>query len=317
MDDLLKMIMKFVGEGQFLFLGRVSKRWHRVYIAVESLSSSSARQRSQAEEKGESKDEVRKSKVFDRKTDVKAAVESSKRLLAGLINGCKMDAKLFATCAGYGTLEACQLLRCLDCPWSDACCRQAAKHGHIHILRWLRSFDDPCPWNEATCEAAAYGGHLDTLKWLREAPDPCPWNEGTCALAARGGHLHILEWLKNSADSCPWGVRTCADAAQGGHVHVLEWLRQGPERCPWSERTCMFASLFGKLEALAWLRQGDDPCPWNEYACPAWVKREFPALWEQRDWPVIGNEGLYDAVVNWVHANGRPCDCPDLGWGKK
>jgi hypothetical protein len=48
---------------------------------------------------------------------------------------------------------------------------------------------------------AAKGGHLEVLKWARE--NGCPWDELTCANAAERGHLGMLQWAR--ANGCPVG----------------------------------------------------------------------------------------------------------------
>ena len=70
------------------------------------------------------------------------------------------------------------------CKSTDA----AARGGHLEVLKWLRSQDDPCPWDEETCYCAALGGHLEVLHWLRSQEDPCPWDESICGTA-------FCDWL--------------------------------------------------------------------------------------------------------------------------
>ena len=78
-----------------------------------------------------------------------------------------------------------------------AVCTEAARDGHLEVLRWARARG--CGWDEETCAAAAKGGHLEVLKWLRE--HGCPWNASTCARAAEGGHMEVLRWAR--ANGCP------------------------------------------------------------------------------------------------------------------
>ena len=54
--------------------------------------------------------------------------------------------------------------------------RDAAKGGHLEVLKWARAND--CPWGALTCAWAAKCGHLEVLQWARE--NGCPWNEDTC-----------------------------------------------------------------------------------------------------------------------------------------
>jgi hypothetical protein len=50
-------------------------------------------------------------------------------------------------------------------------CENAAKEGHLEILKWARA--NGAPWNEWTCVRAAEKGHLEVLKWARS--NGAPW----------------------------------------------------------------------------------------------------------------------------------------------
>ena len=133
-------------------------------------------------------------------------------------------------------------------------CEDAARGGHLDVLKWAREND--CPWDEETCANAAGGGHLDVLKWARE--NGCPWDKWTCAFAAEGGNLEILKWARENG--CPWDEWTCAGAAEGDHLEVLKWARENG--CPWDRWTCTYAARRGHLDVLQWAR--DNGCPWDE-----------------------------------------------------
>jgi hypothetical protein len=45
-------------------------------------------------------------------------------------------------------------------------CQNAAKDGHLGLLKWARS--KGAPWGSDTCTYAAFGGHLELLKWACE-----------------------------------------------------------------------------------------------------------------------------------------------------
>jgi hypothetical protein len=63
-------------------------------------------------------------------------------------------------------------------------------------MRWLRA--NGGGWDADACAEAAKGGHLRLLKWLRSKG--CPWNEQTATNAALAGHYHVLSWaLRNGA----------------------------------------------------------------------------------------------------------------------
>jgi hypothetical protein len=57
----------------------------------------------------------------------------------------------------------------------DYPCEQAAYHGHLEVLKCLRSRNPSRPWNKWVCAYAANNGHLGTFRWARE--NGCPWDE--------------------------------------------------------------------------------------------------------------------------------------------
>jgi hypothetical protein len=60
----------------------------------------------------------------------------------------------------------------------------AARHGNLNLTKHIK--ERYGYWgSKITCSEAAKGGHLEVLKWLFE--DGCPWEEKTCEMAAMGG----------------------------------------------------------------------------------------------------------------------------------
>ena len=57
-----------------------------------------------------------------------------------------------------------------------------------------------CPMSPDICTEAAREGHLDVLKYARE--NGCPWDEGACSWAAHNGHHQVLQWLIENG--CPF-----------------------------------------------------------------------------------------------------------------
>ncbi len=45
-------------------------------------------------------------------------------------------------------------------------CSQAARYGHLDVLKWLRSID--CQWDQYTAANAAEHGCIDVLEWARK-----------------------------------------------------------------------------------------------------------------------------------------------------
>ena len=78
-------------------------------------------------------------------------------------------------------------------------CCQAARSGNLALLRWLRE-EKKFDWNQRTINAAAKHGHLHIVKYCID--HKCPMSQLTCALAAKYGHLDILKYLHENG--APW-----------------------------------------------------------------------------------------------------------------
>lgn len=95
------------------------------------------------------------------------------------------DAEVAVVAAGEGALDTLQWLaddrerpggtnsvavaagRGASVPWGVGVCREAARGGHLHVLRYARLLLG-CPWDASVCANAASAGHLHVLQWLRE-----------------------------------------------------------------------------------------------------------------------------------------------------
>ena len=74
---------------------------------------------------------------------------------------------------------------------------EAAAHGRLEALKWLRDRD--VQWNEWTCTRAAAGGHLDVIKYART--HGCPWDENVIRRARVLGKLDVEAWAIENG--CP------------------------------------------------------------------------------------------------------------------
>jgi len=104
-------------------------------------------------------------------------------------------------------------------------CCQAARSGNLALLRWLRE-EKKFDWNQRTINAAAKHGHLHIVKYCID--HKCPMSQLTCALAAKYGHLDILKYLHENG--APWNSRTCAAARENNHLECLLYALDN--RCP-------------------------------------------------------------------------------------
>lgn len=131
-----------------------------------------------------------------------------------------------------------RFLREQGCPWDIGTAHNAAHNGQLDTLKW--AIANQCAVDETVMAQAATHGHLDVLKYLR-VEQSCPWDATTMEHAAYGGaHLEVLEWLRESG--CEWG-KSFSDAAAGGHVAILEYLLD--KGCPWTEDATTKAAEHG------------------------------------------------------------------------
>jgi hypothetical protein len=189
-----------------------------------------------------------------------AAEVGHTHVIKWLVNegGAPWDATVPLAATTVGDLPTLQWLLEHDAPNNlEDILTEAAKRGHIHILRYMmeqqgRVFTAATMASVMKCQDE--NARLATCHFLRGYN--CPWDETVTNAAAENGRHHTLQWLH--AAECPWEYNTlCIKAAQGGIIVMLEWLRtQGPI---WSAilMTDMLnaAGAFSKLAAAQWLRQ--------------------------------------------------------------
>ena len=134
-----------------------------------------------------------------------------------------IDAQINLTVSAvkHNCLPALEYLKSVKCRFdSQRCTYLAAQSGQLSLLQWLQN-EAGCSFHTRTCAEAADHGHLHVLHWLRERK--CPWDEWTCAGAAHNGHLEMLQWARSKR--CRWDEHTCAYAAGQGHLALLQWAR--------------------------------------------------------------------------------------------
>jgi len=90
----------------------------------------------------------------------------------------------------------------------ELACSEAAKNGHLDALTWLRSQHPPCPWNAMVAVEAARHNHVHILKYIHESltevDDRWVSSEWVRSEAVKCGSQAILAYLKNRvAQLCP------------------------------------------------------------------------------------------------------------------
>ena len=116
-----------------------------------------------------------------------------------------------------------------ECTWNSRTINAAARQGNLEMVKYCVA--NECPIDEFACANAAKNGHLEVLKYLREEAK-APWDSGTATWAAKNGHLHILEYLvERKYDK--YGVCACWCAAMNGHLDCLKYLHE-TAKAPWN-----------------------------------------------------------------------------------
>ena len=229
-DDILRLVLSYVGPKQYRFVAIINKQFKKVY---KEIFPKNTRTRLNASTVGHA--EICWNEINPR-------------------NRNHQESKLCIYAAKHGNLPALQYLHSMNCSWNRATCYCAAMNGHLDILQYAR--DNGCPWDEYTCQCAAENGHLEVLQYAHE--NGCPWDATTCRCAAENGHLEVLQFAHENG--CPWDAeRTYSAALCNGHINILQYLHENG--CPWDATSCRFAVLSGHLHILQYLHKNG--CPWD------------------------------------------------------
>lgn len=145
----------------------------------------------------------------------------------------------------------------------------ATQQGRLAALKWLRALCHQT-WrdDDDLMEAAAEHGHLPVLKFLRSGPCPASWwYDLPCYATA---HPDCFQWLCMQRD-WEWEPEMLASLAANGNIPGLQLLRDHPDvqiEC-WNANVTTAAARgrpfrsaampTGNLEVLQWLRSQDPP----------------------------------------------------------
>jgi hypothetical protein len=156
--------------------------------------------------------------------------------------------------AKNGDLDLLKLAQKKGFYWDTDTCKEAAENGHLNVLQW--ACENDCPLDEWAFYAAAENGHLDILQWAHE--QKFSWEKETCRFAVENELFEILQWSHENGRL--WDKYISREAAKSGRLDVLQWAHE--IGCQWNEGTCCAAAENGHLEILKWAHENG--CPWNE-----------------------------------------------------
>ncbi len=168
----------------------------------------------------------------------------------------------------------------------------AAKHGHLHILKWLAGQGDALDGVDdngyTLLQIAARHGRLEIMKWLAERGADLEQTDryarNLVCLAATRGHLEVIEWLHKKGcdiDHLSSDEKTpLLFAAKHDQLEVVKWLvKNGCDinhSQMWGCTALIYAGDYGHTELAEWLiEQGVDV---NHETCD----HETPISWAIR-----------------------------------
>eukprot|EP00953_Heterococcus_sp_UTEX-ZZ885_P003347 2338-Heterococcus_DN1.PRE.2 len=220
-DEVLDQIFGFVGGGDHLYVGGVSRRWGGRYMQYCAQNSSPS---------------------YNEKcvTRQRSLLMSESRLQLAIRSGCEVSRLTFegwlhAEFVCKDSLEPQQVLTILrlhGVPWSSTLCAVAARYCKLSLLQWLHA--SSCPWHKAgVLRHASRGGSVAVLEWLQTVT--APWSvdlkNSMLDRAAWNNHLAAAKWLLAQGAVCGqrhflWAISSgsgwlnwkCEDYAQAAAV---------------------------------------------------------------------------------------------------
>jgi len=148
----------------------------------------------------------------------------------------------------------------------QAICVGAAKGGHIQVLKWWKATGKRswCAWDMELYNQAAFHGHLQFIKFMKSGGCPTV-NTNIPHNAAYGGHVEIIQWAEQNGLHCT--PETFRSAAAGGHIEILGWLRD--KGCPQDAEAPVYAAYWGNLSVIEWLIENGCPMDTSRTATAA------------------------------------------------
>jgi hypothetical protein len=140
----------------------------------------------------------------------------------------------------------------------------ASAHGQLQTLQHLTELG--YNWDFDTYKNAAKNGHLELLKWMHDGDGSVAMfplnNINICKAAASGGQNNVLQWYKEEMDIQRglWQIvdYVFIEAVKNGHVHTMQWLKENG--CRWDEMDALTeASETDNIDTIQWLEANRSP----------------------------------------------------------
>jgi hypothetical protein len=224
---------------------------------------------------------------------------------------------LCSSAASQGLLTTLQWLLKNGCKWNAHTYIAAARHGHLHVLKYMRSSEIPCPSSYKAYVAAAEGGHTNVMQLLHAQFQPGNYvNTLAAYAAAKHGRLNVIKWMKNKNAFSDVSMYNdiASTAAYYGHISILRWflLHEQPSAVL-NNVTSNASARGGSVRAIQWLYEHE--CPMSAISCAngvcegtgsmpmiSWILNNLPIqhTWNTDMLIVAAGNGHVD-IVEWLH----------------
>lgn len=95
----------------------------------------------------------------------------------------------------------------------------AAKHGHLHVLKWLLEQPEVV-MGSSLFIGAAYHGNVNIIEYLHEIK--CDYDRYASIIATNAGHIEFVKWLVTHGYELSPDILVSAIRAK--HVHIANYL---------------------------------------------------------------------------------------------
>jgi hypothetical protein len=258
-DVVLDDVFSFVGGGDHLHIGGVSRRWRGRYVQYCAQTSASEL---------DGKFVTRQRSVLVTGSRFKLALSSGLRVARWNLD---TQQHAYQICShSLEPEEVITLLRLHGVPWSTELCNSAAYCNKLALLQWLRAHS--CPWREehVTSEASA-GGNVGVLEWLLTVTAPWSSDSKQKMLFHAGcdddHDLALPRWLRAHDAVWPKAFCTLSVYHKCWHVSAVQWALSCSSG--WLDWTCEDYAAdkyrhahFKKqaAELLEWAHANGCPC---------------------------------------------------------
>jgi hypothetical protein len=282
-DQILDAVFTYVGIGDYVYAGGVSRRWKGRYVKLCHSSAAKGK-----------KDKLVTTYASALMTATRLQLAMDSRLeLAGLhLNQCR-TARIIVM-SSLEPIALLSLLKLYDFKWGPWLTFFTASRNMPQLLQWLHKYRCPMTVGDAAL-GAVRNDNVEMLEWLRSLDSA--WTAETKQRllwrAGKLGHIASLKWLREHGIA--WSVRD-------SFYRASDTTANGQNEC-WPVRAVQWSLSNG--------------CDWGVWQCTKLVTTKFECDCKSNtstgsevncneDWCMKRNAlELY----KWAHENGCPCTC--------